>query len=113
MQLWMGRSACIVSMSKVLWWPGLKTKFYFMGVTAGTWNGAIVAVKVLAHTPEDKMEENIEREVQLMTELKHPNIVQQYQSATRVVRSKTPKVSTLMGACHAAHSPALARASSA
>ena len=63
---------------------------------AGTWNGAIVAVKVLAHTVEnEKMGEQIEREVKFMTELKHPNIVHQYQAATRMVRSKSQLVSAV------------------
>ncbi|CAD7702185.1 unnamed protein product [Ostreobium quekettii] len=60
-------------------------------VYKGTWNGAIVAVKVFTHTVEDeRLEASIEREIQFMTELRHPNVVQQFKAGTRHVTPKSP-----------------------
>eukprot|EP00803_Ostreobium_quekettii_P004987 evm.model.scf_463.4 EVM.evm.TU.scf_463.4 scf_463:59026-71386(-) len=60
-------------------------------VYKGTWNGAVVAVKVFTHTVEDdRLEASIEREIHFMTELRHPNVVQQYKAGTRHVTPKSP-----------------------
>eukprot|EP00210_Caulerpa_lentillifera_P007774 g7418.t1 len=68
----------------------------FGKVYKGTWNGAIVAVKVMLNSeevPTHRKRQEVEREIQVFSKLRHPNIVNLYQSATR----KLTRYTTLQG----------------
>ena len=56
----------------------------FARVYRAEWSGAPVAVKVILHRG-GAVEANIEREALLSTDLRHPNVVQGFQYATRTV----------------------------
>ena len=56
----------------------------FARVYRAEWCGAPVAVKVILHRG-GTVEANIEREAFLSTDLRHPNVVQGFQYATRTV----------------------------
>lgn len=61
------------------------------------WNGAVVAVKVIEVGPEDPTQESsIEREVSLLLELRHPNIVNLYRAARRPVGQGTSVDATVI-----------------
>lgn len=61
-------------------------KFWFFLLHPATWNGAVVAVKVIEIGSESpNQESSIQREVNLLLELRHPNIVNLYQAASRPV----------------------------
>ncbi|GMH35684.1 hypothetical protein BSKO_03552 [Bryopsis sp. KO-2023] len=68
----------------------------FGRVYKATWNGAVVAVKVIEMTPEGPNHQtSIDREVNLLLELRHPNIVNLYRAAARQM-NKNRSYSSMM-----------------
>lgn len=58
-----------------------------------TWNGAVVAVKVIFHRENAACgDECAAREAALSANLRHPNVVQTFMQATRILTESSDKV---------------------
>lgn len=69
-----------------------KTYKECFGVLA-TWNGAVVAVKVIFHRENAaSSDESAAREAALSADLRHPNVVQTFMQATRTLTETSDKV---------------------
>lgn len=74
-------------------WDGFWTSQLTHVCVLATWNGAIVAVKVIFHRENIvSADEDVAREASLSSDLRHPNVVQTFMQATRIVTETSDKV---------------------